>query len=151
VSLPLTAVAGGPGATRMTPQSPQAASQDLAEPVSGNSEFEDAWAQGFKFLRFPPALEVRYRQDKEADRLRLIRIGTMFIVVMTCILLVTDWIMVPDQFRSAVGIARLRRDTVGAGYLAQPASHGPGGARAADGFDEPDHGCGMYIYRGQKP
>jgi hypothetical protein len=59
----------------MTPQSPQAASQDLAEPVSGNSEFEDAWAQGFKFLRFPPALEVRYRQDKEADRLRLIRIG----------------------------------------------------------------------------
>jgi diguanylate cyclase (GGDEF)-like protein len=86
----------------MTPPSPQAGSLQFAESVSGNSEYAEAWAQGFKSLRFPPALEVRYRQDKEADRLRLIRIGAMFIMVMTGILLVTDWIMVPDQFRMAV-------------------------------------------------
>ena len=94
--------AGEAGAARTRSPSSQAGSLDLVESVSGNSEYDEAWAQGFKFLRFPPSLEVRYRHDKEANRLRLIRIGTMFIVVMVAILLVSDWIMVPDQFRTAV-------------------------------------------------
>lgn len=102
MSLPLTAGTGGTGTARAGPTSPQAGQLDLAEPVSGNSEFDLAWAQGFKFLRFAPPLEARYLQDKEAERLRLIRIGAIFTLLLTNCMLLPDWLMVPDQFKTAL-------------------------------------------------
>ena len=102
MSLPLTANVGATGSACVEPPSSQAGYLELPEPVSGNSEFDEAWSQGFKFLRFPPSLEVRYRQDKVEERLRLIRIGALFMVFMACILLMTDWWMVPDVFHRAL-------------------------------------------------
>jgi hypothetical protein len=79
----------------------KASNSDLGAPVSGCSEYEDVWAQGYKTLRFPPALEQRYLRDKEGERLRLIRMGTILAGAVNCDLLVADWFMVPDQMLAA--------------------------------------------------
>lgn len=102
MSLPLTADTGGAGTARVEPTSTQVEHLEFAEPVSGNSEFDQAWAQGFKYLRFPPSLEARYLQDKEAERLRLIRIGAIFTLLLTNAMLLPDWLMVPDRIHVAV-------------------------------------------------
>jgi diguanylate cyclase (GGDEF)-like protein len=80
----------------------KASNSDLGAPVSGCSEYEDVWAQGYKTLRFPPALEQRYLRDKEGERLRLIRMGTILAGAVNCDLLVADWFMVPDQMLAAL-------------------------------------------------
>jgi len=69
---------------------------------TGRSEFEDALGQGFPTLTFQPALEDRYQQDKEAERLRLIWLGGILLIILTNGLLMADWIMVPDQLQTAL-------------------------------------------------
>ncbi len=80
----------------------EASNSDQGASVSGSSGAEDAWAHGHKTLRFPPALEMRYLRDKEGERLRLIRVGTILLGAVNCDLLLTDWFMVPDQMLVAL-------------------------------------------------
>ncbi len=53
-------------------------------------------------LRFEPELEARYLKDTEAERLRLMRNRTHWIMALSASLLLADWLMVPDQFWLAV-------------------------------------------------
>lgn len=67
-----------------------------------SSEFERVLEKGFGFLRFPPAMEAQYLQDKAAERLKLIRLSMVLVVVLFNSMLLSDWLMIPDQFRTAV-------------------------------------------------
>lgn len=58
--------------------------------------------QGFRRLKFPAALEAAYLLDKAAERLRLIQIGAVLVILLSSGLLVSDWLMVPDQFDLAL-------------------------------------------------
>jgi diguanylate cyclase (GGDEF)-like protein len=86
---------------------PKESNSDWGAPVSGCGEYEDVLAQGFKALRFPPALEARYSKDKENERLRLIHMGTILLGAMNCVLLLPDWFMVPDQMGAALAFRLL--------------------------------------------
>ena len=66
------------------------------------SEFAAVLARGFSALRFPAGLELRYQQDRAEERLRLIRGGAFWILFLYNTLLLTDWLMVPDQFGHAL-------------------------------------------------
>lgn len=73
----------------------------LAE-ASTRSEFEDVLASGYRGLRFPLAMEARYIADKAPERLHLIRIGGILVILLTNFMLLADWLMVPDQFGTAL-------------------------------------------------
>jgi hypothetical protein len=79
-----------------------ASNSDLGAPTLGCGGYEEVWARGFKTLRFPPVLEMRYLRDREGERLRLIRMGTILAGAVNCHLLLTDWFMVPDQMLVAL-------------------------------------------------
>jgi diguanylate cyclase (GGDEF)-like protein len=93
-----------PIATNITPKESHS---DPSAPVSGSSAYEEVLALGFKTLRFPPALERRYLQDKEGERLRLIHMGTILLCAMNCVTLLPDWFMVPDQMGVALALRLL--------------------------------------------
>jgi diguanylate cyclase (GGDEF)-like protein len=82
--------------------SPKKCTSDLGDSVSGCSEYEDVLTQGFKTLRFPPALEMRYLHDRTGERLRLIQMGTILLVAMNLVMLLPEWFMVPDQMPAAM-------------------------------------------------
>lgn len=77
----------GPGGPPVVPQS---------------SDYEAVLQQGFKGLSFPPAMETAYLHDKAVERLRLLRIGAVLAMVLSNGMLLTDWLMVPDQFDMAL-------------------------------------------------
>ncbi len=74
----------------------------MADASGPCSEFEALQEHGFWTLQFPPTLEAQYLDDKVAERLRLIRLGAFFLIVLTNALLMSDWFMVPDQFQVAL-------------------------------------------------
>ncbi len=80
------------------------ASLDLASltPSTERLELEALLAQGFTTLRFPQAFEARYQDDKATERLALLRRGALWTLLLFNGLLLPDWLMVPDQFESAL-------------------------------------------------
>jgi diguanylate cyclase (GGDEF)-like protein len=77
--------------------------QAVAHPAA-RSEFELVLEQGFSALQFPPALEAQYLQDKSAERLKLIKSGAMLVIWLSNCMLLTDWLMIPDQFYTALQV-----------------------------------------------
>ncbi|MBC7700237.1 diguanylate cyclase [Aquabacterium sp.] len=71
------------------------------------SEFATVLAQGFSGLRFPAKLEGRYQQGRAAERLRLLRGGAFWVLLLWNSLLLTDWLMVRDQFSNALQLRLL--------------------------------------------
>jgi diguanylate cyclase (GGDEF)-like protein len=63
--------------------------------------------QGFPLLRFPPQQEAHYLRDKAAERLGLLRTGAMLVAMLSSLMLVTDWLVVPDQLHLAVQLRLL--------------------------------------------
>lgn len=61
-------------------------------------------AEGYAWLRFPAALEVAYQRDKAPERRRTLERGGVWLLVLFNLMLVTDWMMVPDQFALAIGL-----------------------------------------------
>ena len=61
-------------------------------------------AQGYAWLKFPPAVEAAYQRDKAPERRRTLENGGLWLLVLFNLMLVTDWMMVPDQFALAVGM-----------------------------------------------
>lgn len=66
------------------------------------SEFASMLARGFPRLLFPAALESRYLQARAEERLRLTRGGAFWVLLLSNLLLLTDWLMVRDQFGQAL-------------------------------------------------
>lgn len=58
-----------------------------------SSEFERVLDGGFCFLRFPPALEAQYLQDKAAERLKMIRVGMVLVLFLSNAMLLPDWLL----------------------------------------------------------
>jgi diguanylate cyclase (GGDEF)-like protein len=81
---------------------PEESNSDLSAPVTGCSEYEDVLAQGYRTLRFPSALEMRYLRDRDSARLSLILKGTILLAALNCVMLVPEWFMVPDQMGVAL-------------------------------------------------
>lgn len=79
-------------------------SLDLASltPSAERLELEALLAQGFAMLRFPQTLEARYQADKATERLALLRRGALWTLLLFNALLLPDWLMVPDQFETAL-------------------------------------------------
>lgn len=71
------------------------------------SEFERVLQEGFPFLRFPDELEARYQSEKVALRLRMIRVGMLWVVLLSDFMLLFDWLMIPDQLATAVWLRLL--------------------------------------------
>ena len=69
---------------------------------SFKTALDDALAQGFRMLRFGPRLEAAYRQHKASEPLRLWGNGWLLVLALFNAMLVTDWIMVPDQWTLAL-------------------------------------------------
>ena len=76
-------------------------------PPQDASEFATVLAQGFSGLRFPADLEGRYQQGRADERLRLNRRGAFWVLLLWNSLLLTDWLMVRDQFGSALQLRLL--------------------------------------------
>ena len=75
--------------------------------ASATSEFATALSQGFGVLRFPADLERRYQQGRADERLRLIHRGVFWVLLLWNGFLLTDWLMVRDQFGSALQLRLL--------------------------------------------
>lgn len=76
-------------------------------PAMPSSDVERVLRDGFGGLRFPQWLEALYLEDKAAERLKLIRMGTVLLTVLSIGLLMSDWLMVPDQALLALGLRLL--------------------------------------------
>lgn len=68
------------------------------------AQLDQALKEGYAWLRFSPSLEVAYQRDKAPERRRTLERGGLWLVVMFNLLLVTDWMMVPDQMGLAIGL-----------------------------------------------
>ena len=68
------------------------------------ASLDNTLANGYAWLRFPPALEVAYQRDKAPERRRTLERGGICLLVLFNLMLVTDWMIVPDQFALAVGL-----------------------------------------------
>jgi diguanylate cyclase (GGDEF)-like protein len=66
------------------------------------SAFEAVQAQGFASLRFPAELEAQFLDDKAAERLRMGQLGVVVLLLLSNIMLLADWLMIPDQFDMAL-------------------------------------------------
>jgi diguanylate cyclase (GGDEF)-like protein len=78
-----------------------------AEMKAPDSLHADVIAKGFKWLRFPPELEARFLQDMAPERLRLIRLSAILAAILSNTMLLSDWMMVPDQFANALRLRLL--------------------------------------------
>jgi len=78
------------------------ADQTLAPVPAQPNEFDVALSQGFRHLRFTPALEARFEQDKAAERQTLLSNGVLLLLVLSNTLLLADWLMIHDQFNSGL-------------------------------------------------
>ena len=76
-------------------------------PAMPSTDVERVLRDGFGGLRFPQWLEKLYLDDKAAERLKLIRMGTVLMTVLSVGLLMSDWLMVPDQAILALGLRLL--------------------------------------------
>jgi diguanylate cyclase (GGDEF)-like protein len=83
-----------------------ASPSDSATPRDA-SVFAQVLRQGFDSLRFPAAMEARYGQDRQPERLRMIHAGAIWVLLLSNTLLLTDWLMVPDQFGNALQLRLL--------------------------------------------
>ncbi|WP_052162531.1 diguanylate cyclase [Aquabacterium sp. NJ1] len=92
--------------TPLAPPAPSPQGQDAAEPMSA-STFEIVQQQGFPQLRFPPSVEAHFQADKAPERMAQMRTGAGMSILLTSILLVPDWIMVPDRFLAALTLRLL--------------------------------------------
>ncbi len=70
----------------------------LASPVGEGpvSDVDQALTLGFAWLRFPPALEARFMEDKAEQRLLLAMVSGLSVAVLFTIPLLSDWYMAPD-------------------------------------------------------
>lgn len=71
-------------------------------PADGVQRIRARVGERLGLLRFPPALETQYLQDKATERLKMIRLSMVLVVVLFDGMLVSDWLMIPDQFRMAL-------------------------------------------------
>ncbi len=71
-------------------------------PLAVNGEYEQVRRGGFYGLRFPDALEARYLGDTAPGRFVLIRQGLVMLLALVNFMLLTDWLMVPDQLERAL-------------------------------------------------
>ncbi len=71
------------------------------------SAFGQVLKRGFNGLRFPSDLESRYQQDRSPERSRLIHRGALWVLWLSNTLLLTDWLMVHDQFSKALQLRLL--------------------------------------------
>ncbi|RZI85031.1 MAG: GGDEF domain-containing protein [Rubrivivax sp.] len=76
-------------------------------PAMPSTDVERVLRDGFGGLRFPQWLETLYLDDKAAERLKLIRMGTLLMTALSIGLLMSDWLMVPDQVILAMGLRLL--------------------------------------------
>jgi diguanylate cyclase (GGDEF)-like protein len=79
-----------------------AAAAGVALNASPGSEFESTRAAGFPWLRFPPALEAHFLADTANERLTTLRKGGAVIGALSITAMISDWLMVPDQFDLAM-------------------------------------------------
>jgi len=86
----------------MTEAATLSLSEKTMKPGQSAGEFDAVLAQGFKGLRFPAEMEASYLQAKAPERLGLIRMGAVLSIILSNTMLLTDWLMVPDQFDLAL-------------------------------------------------
>lgn len=75
---------------------------DGGPPSLGNSEFDGVRRQGFAMLRFPLSLEAAYLQHKAVEQFKRLYLNAALMAVLVNGMLISDWLMVPDQFQAAV-------------------------------------------------
>lgn len=59
-------------------------------------------ASGIRTLRFPSQLETYYQEDTASDRLKLMINSGLLVCLMFNWMLVSDWLLIPDQFELAL-------------------------------------------------
>ncbi len=63
--------------------------------------------QGWRGLRFPDDLEGRFQRDVAPERMRQLLVNSALVAVAYNLMLVSDWLMVPDQFDLALRLRLL--------------------------------------------
>jgi len=82
---------------------PAQVTYDSPSPTRSESqEIERLIADGSTTLRFPPHLESRFMADSAGERLRTMLLSGVLVAVMFNWMLLSDWLMVPDQFALAL-------------------------------------------------
>ncbi len=104
---------GEPHADRRSVTAPAWAASEAAEDAPHLPQADQDWpgwqpGGGLRALlsrarlHFDPELEARYLHDSREDRLHLMRTRTRWVMALSASLLLSDWLMVPDQFWLAV-------------------------------------------------
>lgn len=68
---------------------------------------DDLIDHGWRGLRFPDTLEVRFERDAAPERMRQLLVNSVIVAVAYNLMLVSDWLMVPDQFDLALRLRLL--------------------------------------------
>jgi diguanylate cyclase (GGDEF)-like protein len=76
----------------------------VTQPIS---EYEHALERGFPALQFDSQLERQYLHEQADARLTLIRHGAFLVLLLSNCMLVGDWLMVADQFQTALKLRLL--------------------------------------------
>jgi diguanylate cyclase (GGDEF)-like protein len=97
---------GSAGAGAASADEPAADDTPAAADMPG-SRYAAMLARGFWWMRFSHALEARFQTDKAPERLKLARLGAIAAVALSNGMLITDWLMVPDQFANALRLRLL--------------------------------------------
>lgn len=63
---------------------------------------EDVLRTGLRGLRFPPELETRFQEETGPQRLRTLLVSSALVSVLFNWLLLSDWMMIPDVFDTAL-------------------------------------------------
>lgn len=80
-----------------------AAPQCAVEPSARDPrEIDELLRAGFPWLRFPAHLEQRFQRDTAHERLRTLLLSGALVVLFYNSLLLSDWLMIPDQFDQAL-------------------------------------------------
>lgn len=100
-------VTGAASETRLQPPSLPVAA--LPSHPSGQEvgRIDDLLDEGWRGLRFPRDLEARFLNDTAAERIRRLLLNSVFVAAAFNLFLVSDYLMVPDQFDLALRLRLL--------------------------------------------
>jgi len=87
------------------PAAPDAVVSDVSQ--TDAAEIDKLIQAGAVGLHFPPSLEARFHLDTARDRMRTIVVSGLMISVFFNMFLISDWLMVPDQFDLALRLRLL--------------------------------------------
>lgn len=92
---------------RAAPQSDRPAPRPAVEGLALPDLVDGLIDHGWRGLRFPGLLEDRFQSDVAPERMRQLLVNSALVAVAYNLMLVSDWLMVPDQFDLALRLRLL--------------------------------------------